>query len=869
MNGRHIYITTTPDCFPFPASIVVQILTCLFILYPFSGKCQQYGQAGGNESLDSYQMDTIWKDHRGYRWLLAYKGIINADSEGNLHDSSEGLVYNDRCKRKPYNSASNGILVSENIFTILSGVNSNVIMGAEDETGSFIPSKKMFRNRTKDTGLKNCFFIPRAGIVRQGDDLFWGTSHSRPKSDGNFSPPGEGISHMQFRNFKTFCREMTRKDRNSLLKADIDSAGCLEPESKRNMFSFRISAIDYDASSRIPYFWKLKGFYKRGNKPEHEDIISLAYLFSGRCALRVRTISNGDNGNILKERSLESVLKRPPWLNRWAIIGYIFLLCLLILGFLRCLYLRREQELSEEKIRFFIHATHELHTPITLIKAPLEDMKADEEAMSEEMREYLHTALRNTESLLRLTTNLIDLERTNIYDSDLHITENDPDPFFKEIVGSFQAYAAVRNVYLSYNCGYTGPALFFDREKMNSIISNLVSNAIKYTEAKGAVTVSVSGTVRSWSMEVCDTGIGIPSGEQYKIFNYFFRASNAVNSKSAGSGVGLVLVRKFVRMHGGKIIWNSKEGTGTRIRVVFPGDRLASRFHKTDGTARPAYMTEDCLQAEIKTEDSHRIKEGHYRLLVVEDNDELRGYLQHSLSGFYSILSCRNGREAWKLVKEYQPDLVLSDIMMPEMDGNLLCHHIKNDIETSHIPVILLTALDSEQQMLKGLQNGADDYITKPFSPDILRTVILNTLAARETLRRKYTAMKEAEIRKTVTVPDTSVSLAPLDWKFIRAVNDSIESCLQNQNHNIDALCSSLCMSRTSFYNKMKALTGHSPSEYVRLIRLKHAARMLEEGGYNITEIAENTGFCDTKYFREVFKKHYKVSPSEYAKGKT
>ena len=170
--------------------------------------------------------------------------------------------------------------------------------------------------------------------------------------------------------------------------------------------------------------------------------------------------------------------------------------------------------------------------------------------------------------------------------------------------------------------------------------------------------------------------------------------------------------------------------------------------------------------------------------------------------------------------------------------------------------------------MLKGLQNGADDYITKPFSPDILRAVILNTLTARETLRRKYASMKEAEIRETVTVLDTSVSLAPLDWKFIRAVNESIESNLQNQNHNIDALCSSLYMSRTSFYNKMKALTGQSPSEYVRLVRLKHAAKMLEEGGYNITEIAENTGFCDTKYFREVFKRYYKVSPSHYAKGK-
>lgn len=799
---------------------------------------------------------------------------LNTDSEGNLYIGTNGsglLVYNDRHKKIHHYSTSNSPLISDNILTILFSVNGNVIMSTEDGISSFIPSKKMFHNWTKDTGLKNSFFIPQAGIVRQGGNLLFGTSHGGLEFNGNLSPPGEKTPHMQFRDFKVFYREMTRKDKDSPLKADIDSIGCLELESDQNMFSFRISAIDYESSSRILYSWKLEGFYERWSKPGCEDMISFTNLSPGKYMLHVRAISNEDNGNILEERSMGIVIKRPPWLSWWAVIGYVFILCLILLGFLRYLSLGRERKLSEEKIRFFIHATHELHTPITMIKAPLEDMEANKENMSEEARELLNTALRNTESLFQLTTNLIDLERTNIYDSDLCITENDPDPFFKGIVESFRAYAAVRNVHLLYNYDYTGPILLFDREKMNSIIKNLVSNAIKYTEAKGSVKVSVSGTAHSWSVEVCDTGIGIPSNEQYKVFSYFFRASNAVNSKSTGSGVGLMLVKKFVRMHRGKIIWESKEGIGTHIRIVFPVNKFSSRSHivsKISGTSLSAHMTKDCLRTEMKTEDSFLIKEGHYRLLLVEDNDELRGYLQRSLSDLYSILSCRNGREAWKLVRDYQPDLVLSDIMMPEMDGNLLCHHIKNNIETSHIPVILLTALNSEKQMLKGLQNGADDYITKPFSPDILRAVILNTLTARETLRRKYASMKEAEIRETVTVLDTSVSLAPLDWKFIRAVNESIESNLQNQNHNIDALCSSLYMSRTSFYNKMKALTGQSPSEYVRLVRLKHAAKMLEEGGYNITEIAENTGFCDTKYFREVFKRYYKVSPSDYAKGK-
>lgn len=796
---------------------------------------------------------------------------LNADNEGNLYIGTNGsglLVYNDRHKRMHHYCTSNSPLISDNIFTVLFSVNGNVIMSTEEGISSFIPTKKMFHNWTKDTELKNSFFIPRAGIVRRGGELLFGTSHGGLEFSGNLSPPERRIPRMRFRDFKVFYREMTLKDRDSPLESDIDSTKYLELANSQNTFSFRVSAIDYDSSSRIFYSWKLEGFYNRWSKPGHEDVISFTNLSPGKYTLHIRAISNEDNGNILEERSMEIVIRRPPWLGLWAIISYVLLLFLAILCFGRYLTLRREGKLSEEKIRFFIHATHELHTPITMIKAPLEDMEANGEAMSDKVKEYLHTALRNTDTLFRLTTNLIDLERTNIYDSDLRITENDPAPFFKGIVESFQAYAAVRNVQLSYNYDYTGPVLCFDREKMDSIIKNLVSNAIKYTEAEGSVTVSVSGTVHSWSVEVCDTGIGIPSNEQYRIFSYFFRASNTVNSKSTGSGVGLMLVKKFVKMHRGKIFWNSKEGAGTHIRIVFPGNKRSSRFHAVGRicpTSFPVCLTKRHPQAEVKMENLYQAKEGHYRLLVVEDNDELRSYLQRSLSGLYSILCCTNGKEALELVEDYQPDLVLSDVMMPEMDGNQLCRHIKRNIETSHIPVILLTALNSEKQILKGFQNGADDYITKPFSPDILRTVILNALAVRETLRRKYAGMEEAEKRNRVTIHDASMSLMPSDWKFMQAVNNNIESNLQNQGHNIDALCSSLCMSRTCFYNKIKALTGQSPSEYVRLVRLGHAARMLEEGVYNITEIAENTGFCDTKYFREVFKKYYKVSPSDYA----
>ncbi len=478
----------------------------------------------------------------------------------------------------------------------------------------------------------------------------------------------------------------------------------------------------------------------------------------------------------------------------------------------------------------------------------------------------MNMALRNVNSLLQMTTNLINFERAEVYSSHLYIAEYEVNTYIKEIYNTFRTYATIKHITFRYESNFSYMNVWFDKEKMDSVLKNIISNALKYTPENGDILISVYDMKNTWRLEVKDNGIGIPAKEQKKIFKMHFRGTNAINSKTTGSGIGLILVRKLINLHNGKIQIESIEHQGTTIRITLPKDKEQFRHFTLAVKKKRATHEPDVpivplrLIAPPRTEDNDKLQ----RILIVEDNDELRNYLFKSFSGIYNVQVCSNGKEALTIVKQFWPELILSDIMMPEMRGDELCAVIKNDIETSHIPILLLTALGDEKNILDGLQIGADEYIVKPFSINILRASIANLLANRALLRKKYANLEiNAEEEKTSTTTCSN----NLDWKFMSDVKKNIEENMDNPDFTVDTLCSCLNMSRTSFYSKLKALTGQAPADFVRNIRLKHAAELLKEGRYSITEVAERTGFCDGKYFREVFKKYFNVSPSQYAKG--
>lgn len=416
------------------------------------------------------------------------------------------------------------------------------------------------------------------------------------------------------------------------------------------------------------------------------------------------------------------------FLFAWTISGYIILI-LLISGVIFCLMLLKKQKKDAlERTQFFTNTAHDIRTPLALIKAPLEEVISNQELTEEGLRQ-LNMALANVHAILRLTTNLINLGHIDIYSSELYISEYEVSPYAQEICNSFKVYAEIKHIRLNYECHCEYLHVWFDRDKMDSILKNVLSNALKYTPDGGCVDMCVDESTEVWSVEVRDTGIGIPEDEQKDLFRFSFRASNALNSKVRGNGVGLMLVYKLVCLHKGKIYVNSALQQGTTVKIEFP------KGHK------------------------------HFR----------RAHL----------------------------------VARQHADAILQMSHSETFVRADY--------------GLSGNINGT-------------------------------------------TTGDKTEEVSEADKKFLDIVNDNIDKNIMNPEFNVDVLCSSVNMCRTNFYHKIKSLTGCAPSEYIRNIRLGHAAKLLEEGSLNVTEVAWMCGFNNVKYFREVFKKHFKVCPSRHGK---
>lgn len=600
------------------------------------------------------------------------------------------------------------------------------------------------------------------------------------------------------------------------------------------------------------------------------SLFLLISLFPLACLAQIGKHSALENELINNRTS--ATIEVPFQISLWALVLYTILIIVAASTTMLIILMRQQRKAADEKMRFFINTAHDIRTPLTLIKAPLEEL-ANQEKLSDDGQRNVGTALRNVDALLRLTTNLVNLERIDTYSDSLYISEYELNAYIEETIEAFRSHADVKHINLTSQSDFRYLNVWIDKDKMDAILKNLLSNALKYTPEGGSVNISACETSDTWSIAVTDTGIGIPASEQKRLFKKLFRGKNAVNSQVAGSGIGLLLVRKLVRLHKGKLKFNSTEGSGTCVKITFPkGKELFDKaVQRPDANhARMVYSATEVSVNGTVPPFSHKNNEKQLpdkstrqKILIVEDNNELREYLRGSLSEQYDTHVCSNGKEALTLAGEYLPDLIISDIMIPGMRGDRLCHALKNDINTSHIPFILLTALNTDRDIIKGLQSGADEYIVKPFNIGILRASIANLLANRKLLCRKFANLELSEDKNGTDCINCSTDL---DWKFVATVKKEVEANMEQSNFNVDVLCNLMNMSRTSFYNKIKALTDQAPADYIRLIRLSHAAQLLKEQRYSITEISEKTGFSDAKYFREVFKKHFNMSPSQYAK---
>ena len=828
--------------------------TGLYLLEKESGK-YKYIQM----PVESYYIYSLCQTPDG----LLYIGTNNAGL----------LIYDVAQNTFKHYYTDNCALISNNIYTILYDGKSDIFLSTEHGLSSFNPTEKTFHNWTKEQGLKTDHFNALSGTLRKNGNFVFGSIDGAVEFRKDMKLPRAYKFKMIFSDLRVFYQTVYPKDEGSPLIMDIDETRTLRLKYNQNIFSLQVSNINYDYPSLILYSWKLEGFYDGWSRAGQENIIRFTNLSPGEYTLRVRAISNEDRRIILEERSIKVIIEQPIWLSIWALILYAILLIYIVTIVLRIIIMRKQRKASDEKIRFFINTAHDIRTPLTLIKAPLEEL-FERENISTNGRSNINTALRNVNALLRLTTNLINFERADTYSGSLYVSEYELSTYMEETISAFRSYADIKHINLTYESNFRYLNIWLDKDKMDSILKNIISNALKYTPEGGSVHIFANETDDTWSIEVKDTGIGIPASEQKKLFKMHFRGSNAINSKVTGSGIGLLLVWKLVHLHKGKLSFSSTEGKGSSIKIVFPkGNR-----HYRKAIQRPKPNNERVVYSAAgvpinttpalpgiyeKTQELAQNNDNHQKILIVEDNDELREYLRGTLLEQYNIQVCPNGKEALTIVKEYRPNLIISDIMMPEMRGDELCHILKNDIETSHIPIILLTALNTDKNIIEGLQSGADEYIVKPFNIGILRATIANLLTNRALLRRKYADLDLSNDQNTSDCINCSTDI---DWKFIATVKKHVEDNMDNPSFNVDVLCNLLNMSRTSFYNKIKALTDQAPADYIRLIRLQHAAKLLKEQKHTVTEVSEMTGFSDAKYFREVFKKHFNMSPSQYAK---
>ena len=518
------------------------------------------------------------------------------------------------------------------------------------------------------------------------------------------------------------------------------------------------------------------------------------------------------------------------------------------------------EKADREKLRreFTANVSHELKTPLTSISGFAEIMK-NGMVKAEDVPRFANNIYDEAQRLISMVQDIIQLSRLDEAQETMEKTEVNVALIAETVAKRLEGQAAQRNIV--FHIETESAVLSGVPHVLEEMIYNLCDNAIRYNKDNGSVTLKVEKHPDDITVTVADTGIGIPSSEQKKLFRNCFRGSNVVNLKVTGSGIGLMLVYKLVKLHKGKIHIQSVEHQGTCVQITFPKGNTHLHKAKFISPKTPNERMDAVVlggTSDLPVLEAPQIKTSLQRILVVEDNDDLRNYLVDMLMAGYNIQSCSNGKDALVIIKEFNPDLVIPDIMMPEISGAELCSAIKTSVEMSHIPVILLTALGDEKNILGGLEIGADAYITKPFSVGILKVTIKNILANRELLRQVYNSIENKEKHLPVNCTNT------LDWKFIASVKECIEKNMGDLDFGVDVLSNQHHMSRTSFYNKLKALTGYAPADYIRMIRLQRAAQLLKQKEYTITEIAEIVGFSDAKYFREVFKKYYNVSPSKF-----
>lgn len=762
-------------------------------------------------------------------------------------------------------------LPNQVIYGILEDTYGRLWLSTDKGLSCFHTEAEKFRNFTYIDGLQSNQFTSYAYCKKKNGEMYFGGIDGITVFQPELLTDNTHIPPVVISSLNLFNIPVRADDKTGILTQHISETGHITLKNEQSSFSLGFVVSNYIAGTHNTFAYQLKGYDKDWYYvDEYHRWATYTNLPAGKYEFWVKAANNDGKWN--ENPTILQITILPAWYQTWWAITLFILAGLGIVGLLFYYQLesmnkKRNEELQEMKTRFFIDISHELRTPLTLILAPLQELMA--RVNDRWTRNQLEYIKRNTDRLLHLVNQLMDYRRAEKGVFELRVKANNVHAIVEKNFRFYEQLAKRKQIIYDFQSDLLEKPVYCDANYLELVLNNLLSNAFKYTDKGQSITVILKEKGSDLLLQVKDTGAGIPVDKQAKIFERFYQVEN----EHLGSGIGLSLVQKLVELHHGRLELDSVVNEGSCFSIYLPKDKDAYKEEElaTENTREQVYSTNVKDMYIVDTEQTEanlspetapsgsEIRNKKETILIVEDNEEIQQYLSEELSKTFITLEAGNGEEALEIVKENEIGLIVTDVMMPVMDGIKLCRSIKQNLKTCHIPVIILSAKAELGEQLEGLQVGADDYIPKPFSLSIIVTKIKNMLRTRYRSIEHYSNSLEIEPEK--------IALNPLDEEFLKKAVAIVEKHMDDIEFSTDEFARELYMSRSSLHMKMKAVTGESTAEFIRKIRFNHACKLLKEGRYNVAEISLMVGFNTPSYFATCFKKYIGCLPSEYVKN--
>ena len=814
-------------------------------------------QPGNMSSLGNNDIQFIFRDTKNRMWLATSGGGLNL---------AVGDPYSDTCKFKVY-TTKNG-LPNDYLLSCTEDLNHNLWVATQGGLSRFDPATQRFQNYNSYDGIPKVAFSEASCQQMKDGTLVFGTI------SGYLSFAPQAIkdypiyANMAFTNLQVNNADVSTAALGSALDGNINDAAEIQLTYRQNIFSIDYTVLDYRCGDKQTYLYRLKGFDNVWQNNQGQRRATFTNLPPGTYQFEVKCINRDLYKNIPTKKLTITILP-PPWRTWWAYIIYI-VIAIGVIEMIRrttlaMLRLRQriavEHQLTELKVKFFTNISHELRTPLTLILNPLEEI-AKNEHFSDQGNQYLQVIRRNASRMTRFINQLLDLRKVQSGKAKLNFSMVDMVAFVKDIGEYFNELAREKNISLQVISNLSVIYAWLDADKIETVLYNLISNAYKFTPEGKTITVSITANNSDGVLliAVSDQGKGVQPNKLQDIFELYYEGDPGKIDQVKGTGIGLALSKELVELHEGKITAANNEAGGLTVLVTLPLTKPVAIEHEVDITERmPANNPEEDIVAPLMAELSDADHISIPLVLLVEDNSDMRTFLKLQLGAMYRVEVAENGEEGLSKARSILPDIVISDIMMPQMDGVQMLDKLKHDITTSHIPVILLSAKSAIESQIEGIQYGADYYITKPFNNEFLFAAMANILN-----RRKRIAEDLINGRKVVEFDPVEITITSKDEAFLKRVLEIVEEKMADANFNIDTVAGMVNMGRTAFYSKFKSLTQMAPVEFVREMRLKMAKQYFDAGSDNVAEVGYTVGFYNSKYFSTCFKAKYHVSPSDY-----